>query len=369
MGDHSRVNAARYLSRRRFIRVSASAAAGLAVAGCVAGRERLGNPGPRLVTTLGDLALPDTGVILPHEHIFLDIARQQSDPQQEEVHVEDVVEVMQPELEKARAAGVAALVDAGSPSMGRRADIIVAVSRAARLPVVVPTGFYLDPSIPEWARAASEDELRDWMVGELVGGVEEADVKAGWIKLAASDGGLTEIERKCLRAAARAGAATDSTIGCHIASGIVARDALDTVERSGYRAERFVWIHADHEPWIHADSERDSGLREELARRGAWVEFDKIGFLKPGGDAAPIDMMHVDMIQHMLDAGLGDRLLLSMDSGWYDPGRPDCRAGCIKGYTYLSETFLPRLRTTGVDEATIDKLTRENPFHAFARPS
>ena len=62
---------------------------------------------------------------------------------------------MQPELEKARAAGVAVLVDAGSPSLGRRADIIVAVSRAARLPVVVPTGFYLDPSIPEWARAAS----------------------------------------------------------------------------------------------------------------------------------------------------------------------------------------------------------------------
>ena len=79
-------------------------------------------------------------------------------------------------------------------------------------------------------------------------------------------------------------------------------------------------------------------------------------------------MMHIDMIQHMLDAGLGDRLLLSMDSGWYEPGRPDCRAGCIKGYTYLSETFLPKLRKAGVDEATIDKLTRENPFHAFARP-
>ena len=215
MGHHSRVNAARYLSRRRFIRVSASAAAGLAVAGCVAGRERLGNPGPRLVTTLGDLALPDTGVILPHEHIFLDLARQQSDPQQEPVQVEDVVAVMQPELDKARAAGVAVLVDAGPPSMGRRADIIVAVSRAARLPVVVPTGFYLDRSIPEWARAASEEELRDWMVGELVDGIEEADVKAGWIKLAASEGGLTELERKCLRAAARAGAATDATIGCH----------------------------------------------------------------------------------------------------------------------------------------------------------
>ena len=363
------MNASRYLSRRRFIGLCASAAvAGLAAAGCVEGRERFDNPGPRLVTTLGDLALPDTGVILPHEHIFLDLRPPESDPRQEPVQVEDVVEVMQPELEKARAAGVAVLVDAGSPSMGRRADILVAVSRAARLPVVVPTGFYLDGSIPEWARAASEEELRDWMVGELVDGIEEADMKAGWIKLAASDGGLTDLERKCLRAAARAGAATDATIGCHSPSGIVARDALDILERLGYPAERFVWIHADLEFLIDAEPERVWGLREELARRGAWVEFDEIGLPLPGGDAAHTDVMHIDLIQHMLDAGFGDRVLLSMDSGWYDPRRSDCQPRC-NGYTYLSETFLPKLRQAGVDEATIDKLTRENPFHAFARPS
>ena len=366
MGDHCRVNAARYLSRRRFLGLSASAAAGVVAAGCVDLCERVASPEPRLITTLGDLALPDTGVILPHEHIFFDIPGQQSDPQQEPVPVEDVVEVVQPELETARAAGVVVLVDAASPSLGRRADIIVAVSRAARLPVVVPTGFYLDQSIPEWARAASEAELRDWMVGELVDRIDEADVKAGWIKLAASDVGLTELEHKCLRAAARAGAATDATIGCHSASGTVARDALAIVEGSGYRADRFVWIHADHEPWLHVDPERGWDLREELARRGAWVEFDRIGVPKPEGDAAHIDTMHVDMVQHMLDAGLGHRLLLSMDGIGVVP---DCQAGCITGYTYLSETFLPKLRRAGVDEATIDKLTRENPFHAFARPS
>jgi phosphotriesterase-related protein len=352
MGDLSRVNDARYLSRRRFIQLSASAAAGLAMAGCVAVRERTGGPGPRLITTLGDRALPDTGVILPHEHIFLDF-RLPSHPQQGEAQVENVLELMRPELEKARAAGVVVLVDAAPAGMGRRADIIVAVSRAAGLPVLVPTGMYRDAWIPAWARAASEEELRDWMVGELMGGIEETEVEAGWIKLGASDAGLTEHERKALRAAARAGTATEATIGCHVVRGVVARDALDIVERSGYRAERFVWI--------HADQERDWGLHEELGRRGAWVEFDSIGHGR--GDPA-----HIDMIQHMLDAGLGDRVLLSMDSGWYDPGRPDCRAGCIKGYTYLSETFLPRLRAAGVDEATVGKLTRENPFHAFARP-
>jgi phosphotriesterase-related protein len=147
--------------------------------------------------------------------------------------------------------------------------------------------------------------------------------------------------------------ATDATVGCHSPSGIIARHTLDIVERSGHRADRFVWIHADHE--------RDRGLHEELARRGAWVEFDSIGQGVRG------DTPHIDMIRHMLDLGLGGRVLLSMDSGWYDPGLPECRAGCIEGYTYLSEIFLPELRTAGVDETTVGRLTRDNPFHAFAR--
>jgi phosphotriesterase-related protein len=109
-------------------------------------------------------------------------------------------------------------------------------------------------------------------------------------------------------------------------------------------------------------------MHTELARRGAWVEFDSIGHPQPMHDPPIDDAAHIEMIQHMLDAGLGHRLLLSMDSGWYQPGRPGCRAGCINGYTYLSETFLPKLHNAGVDEATVDKLTRENPFHAFARP-
>ena len=101
----------------------------------------------------------------------------------------------------------------------------------------------------------------------------------------------------------RAGSATDAAIGCHITSGVVAHEALDVVERSGYRAERFVWI--------HADLASDRSVHQALARRGAWVEFDTIGLLEGERDPS-----HLDMIQHMLDVGLGHRLLLSMDSNW-----------------------------------------------------
>jgi predicted metal-dependent phosphotriesterase family hydrolase len=202
MGDLSRANHARDLNRRRFILLSASAAAGLAVAGCAARRERVDGPGPRLITTLGELALPDAGIILPHEHIFLDL-RLPSHPQYGQAQIEDVVEVMQPELERARAAGVAVLVDAAPLGMGRRADIIVAVSRAARLPVLLPTGLYCDQFMPDWARAASEEDLRDWMVGELIGGIEETRVKASWIKLCTSPDNVGCLFRSALVLAIR----------------------------------------------------------------------------------------------------------------------------------------------------------------------
>ena len=248
---------------------------------------------------------------------------------------------------------MAVLVDAAPPGLGRRADIIVAVSRAAGLPVLVPTGLYRDAWIPEWARAASEEELRDWMVGELMGEIEDTDVAAGWIKLGASDGGLTEHERKALRAAVRAG------------------HNHRRHHRLPRRERRRGPPHARHRGTVGLPGRAlrldprgpgtGLGPARGARRRGAWVEFDSIGH----GQG---DQTHIDMIRHMLDAGLGEHVLLSMDSGWYDPGLPDCRAGCIKGYTYLSEAFLPRLREAGVDEATVGTLTRENPFHAFARP-
>jgi phosphotriesterase-related protein len=77
------------------------------------------------------------------------------------------------------------------------------------------------------------------------------------------------------------------------------------------------------------------------------------------------DDYFLEHIQRVLDAGLSDHLLLSHDRGWYDPALPG--GGTPKPFTYLSDTFLPKLRQAGVDESIIHKLTQLNPFRAFAR--
>jgi phosphotriesterase-related protein len=304
---------------------------------------------PQLVTTLGERSLDDLGTILPHEHVFVDL-RTWDQPGYAEADPAAVVALMAPELERARQSGVTAIVEPSTVGVGRRADILLAVSKATGFPLVAPTGVYREPWLPPWIRTADETTLREWMVGELTGEIEVTSVRAGWIKVGASDDGLTEAEAKVLRAAADASAATGAAVGSHTIRGRVAQDQLDLLEASGADPARFVWIHAHQEP--------DIAIHHELARRGAWLEYDGIG-------EPDTDERFVDLVLRALDAGLGDRVLLSHDRGWYDPAQPG--GGTPRPFTYLSETFLPKLRAAGVDDGTIDRLTRQNPFTAFAR--
>ena len=98
----------------------------------------------QLITTLGPKNADDLGLILPHEHIFVEF-RTWDHPDYAQVDPADVVKLMAPEIEKAKAVGVTALVECTPVGVGRRADIHKAVSEATNFPVVVPTGVYREP--------------------------------------------------------------------------------------------------------------------------------------------------------------------------------------------------------------------------------
>lgn len=297
-------------------------------------------------TTLGPKNSTELGFILPHEHIFVDL-RTWNTPGYAQAETGEVVKLISPELSRAQESGVTAIVECSTVGVGRRADIDRAVSEAAQLPLVIPTGVYREPWIPDWVHAASEDYLADWMLSELQGEIENSGVQAGWIKLSAGDEGLTDTEIKVLKAAATAGRETNAVIGSHTIRGRVVRNQLDIIESKGYTAERFIWIHTHVEP--------DFALHLEMARRGAWLEYDGI---------SNQDEDDIRNIQGLLEAGFGDRLLLSHDRGWYDPALPG--GGVPKPYTYLPDEFLPKLRETGITEETILQFTHTNPFQAFA---
>jgi phosphotriesterase-related protein len=262
----------------------------------------------------------------------------------------DVIALMAPEVEKAKAVGVTALVDCTPVGVGRRCDLVRAVSEATNFPIVVPTGVYRDAWIPKWVREASEQTLTDWMVEELSIEIRGCGVQAGWIKLGATDEGLSEDERKLLRAAAYAGIETNAVIGSHTISGRVALEQMDILEAEGYRTQRFIWI--------HAQMERDWALHIEAAQRGAWLEFDGMG-------GEPGDAYYVKRIIAGLEAGFGDQLLISHDRGWYDPAQPG--GGTPRDFTYISQVMIPKFLAAGVPPEVVRDLTQKNPFRAFSR--
>jgi phosphotriesterase-related protein len=301
-----------------------------------------------LLTTMGPLGRDQLGMILPHEHITVDF-RTPDEPGHATGPVEDVVRKVAPEIEKLKPLGVTVFVDCTPVGVGRRADAVLAVSRATGFPIVAPTGIYREPWVPQWAKDASEAALEAWMMRELTQAFDEADFKAGWIKLSAGDDGITPLEAKILRAAARASAATGAVIGSHTIKGRVVLDQLDIIEAEGVDPSRFISIHTQAEP--------DLALNLAVAERGAWIEFDNISWVD--------DEDLLPRVLDMLARGFGDQMLLSHDNGWFDPMKPDA---AIRPYTHLSEVFLPKLRAAGVDQATLTQLTHDNPFNAFARP-
>jgi phosphotriesterase-related protein len=305
---------------------------------------------PHLVTTLGPKTADDLGMILPHEHVFVDL-RTWDQPGYATADAADVVALMAPQIAAIKARGVTALVECSTGGVGLRADFDLDVSAATGFPIVVPTGFYREPWIPPWVHEASESDLADHMRRALQGTIGDTGVQAGWIKISAGDDGITDCEAKVLRAACAAAKDTGAVIGSHTIKGRVVRRQLDILEAAGGDPGRFIWIHTHAEP--------DFTLHKEMARRGCWIEYDAIG-----SDWLD-DATALKLIQKVLDAGLIDRLLISQDRGWYDPAQPG--GGTPKPYTYITDTFIPRMKAAGIDDAAIHRLTHVNPFRAFAR--
>lgn len=302
-----------------------------------------------LYTTHGKLTRDQLGFILPHEHIFVDL-RTPNTPGQGEGEPQPVIDLMEPELEKIKAQGVTALVECTPEGVGRRSDLVNAVAQAADFPVVLPTGIYREPWVPAWAIEAPQQTLFDWMVTELTSGIKESSIPAGFIKLSAGDDGITEIETKILRAAIHAAQQTNAAIASHTINSPVVEQQIAVMREENFDLSRFIWVHAQVDTL-------ESNLK--LAPLGLWIEYDNIN------DDPEHNAEIIQRIQALCEAGFADKILLSMDRGWYDPAKPS--GGTPMPFTVLADVFLPQLREAGFGEEAIRQLTADNPFNAFAR--
>jgi phosphotriesterase-related protein len=72
---------------------------------------------------------------------------------------------------------------------------------------------------------------------------------------------------------------------------------------------------------------------------------------------------YLAMINNLKDNNLLNRILLSHDAGWYDPGKEN--GGEYRGYATLFEKLIPLLLSENYSEKEINQLLVINPAQAF----
>lgn len=303
-------------------------------------------------TLTGDVPISDLGLILPHEHLFTDLRGPNADGYAQD-DPDQVRKMMLPYLRRAEKAGVTALVECSTIGVGRNVAILSRLAAETSIRIVAPTGLYSEPFTPPMYKYASIDELVELWVGEITEGVGFTDHKAGFIKIASSDNGPTPLEERNIRAAARTSLVTGAAVASHTIGGEAAVRTLDLLKAEGLEPHKFIWVHANSEP--------DPEYHYTLAGDGAYIEFDNIG--QPGADLPALS----DALEVLLMKGFRERILLSHDAGWYQPGAPHgVPEGGLRGYTTLVTKFIPMLRKKGLDKATIKLLIEENPKRALS---
>lgn len=299
-------------------------------------------------TVRGPISPETFGTALPHEHMMVDfIGADKTGPHR--WNADEVCEVMLPYLQAARKQGISGFVECTPAYLGRDVRILRRLSEATGLHILTNTGLYKEPYLPPYAFTESEDQLADRWVRESKEGIEGTDIRPGFIKIAINPGPLIPVQKKIVRAAARTSLRTGLTIACHSGHGPATLEAIGLLQKEGLPLSRFIFVHAEAEP--------DRKYHIEVARAGAWVEYDAIGW-RPIAE-------HVRLITQFLADGLAGRLLLSHDAGWYHVGEE--RGGNIKPFTPLLGELIPALEKEGLTPELRRKLLIENPREAFTR--
>ena len=300
-------------------------------------------------TVLGSVDPAELGWVLPHEHTAIALWHIPNRWDYWELRRDEPV--LTEELTAFRQAGGGTVIDLTLDGVGRDPSWLAGLSRSTGLHIVMGSGWYRGAHYPPEALIdrRSVEELADEIVRDATDGVGETGIRAGIIgEIGTDKPWLSAQEERVHRAAARAARRTGLAITTHGVQSTVGLDQLDVFEAEGADLSRVVIGHADSYPSL------DHHLA--IVERGATVEFDFLGMaftpLERHGEGRLIELLC-----ELLARGHAERILLSQDV---------CHDSQLRryggnGYTYLAETFLPRLREAGVSDDEIRTITVDNP--------
>jgi phosphotriesterase-related protein len=186
----------------------------------------------------------------------------------------------------------------------------------------------------------------------------DTGVKAGIIKCATDEPGVTPDVERVLRAAAQAHRKTGVPISTHThAASEVGLKQQDVFESEGADLSRIVIGHS-------GDTE-DTAYLKKVCDRGSFIGMDRFGV-----DLFLETEKRVATIKKMCDMGYADHMVLSHDAAchfdWVDP---PLRERILPNwhYNHIPDDVIPALRKAGVTEEQVTTMTVDNPRRVFER--
>jgi len=309
-------------------------------------------------TVLGPVDVNDLGFTLMHEHIRESSAGVPfTFP--ELVDRDEAIARGVEIISEAHAEGVRTYVDVSTMDLGRQVTVIRDVAEQVEVHVIAATGLWLD--IPRAiSNGATPDQLARVFIREIEDGIEGTGIKAGIIKVATSEEGVTPANELVLRAAARASNATGTRITTHTAAlAKVGNDQVAIFEEEGVDLRR---VNIGH-----SNNTQDMEYLTGLIRKGCTLGMDSF----PGGRGGSLNWeQRTQVIKQLIDLGYANWVTVSHDGGDGRPAHPESIAERLASnpdrISFISRKVLPRLRELGTSEEDIRAITVDAPRRYFS---
>ena len=305
------------------------------------------------------------GTVLMHEHVFvLGTEMQQNYPDypnrwDEDARVADAVE----KLTEMRSRGIDTIVDPTVIGLGRYIPRIERINAQVDVNIVAATGLYTYNEIPFQFHYAGPGLLFDQpeplvtlFLKDIREGIAGTSVKAGLLKCAIEEQGLTPGVERVMRAVGQTHVEAGTPITVHTlpasGSGLVAQKVL---KEEGVDLTKVVIGHS-------GDS-TDLDYLCALADAGSLLGMDRFGL-----DVLLPNEQRVATVAELCKRGYAEKLVLSHDAScfidWFDE---DAKAAAVPDWNFIhiSDNVLPALRELGVTEEQLTTMLVDNPRRYF----
>ena len=305
-------------------------------------------------SVLGPLDTKDLGFTLMHEHIMTAWTGAFQD--YPELLGNNLMERVVGDLKKAKEGGIDTIIDATTIDLGRDINLLTEASRRSGVNIVACTGWWMQ--IPLHFFDVSTNQLAEVFTREIEKGISGSNIKAGILKSASDEEGVTPKAEIVLRAVARAHLKTGVPIMLHSYSpGQIGRQQLAVLKDEGVDLKR---VKVDH-----SNDTVDLEYLHWLLGQGCYLGLDRY----PGYNISPLN--RTKTMKALIDAGYADRLCPSHDRSILHilTANPDEEQERLRlnpyGYLYIKNVVFSQLRRMGVTEATINRLCIDAPRYFF----